>query len=85
MKSKTPVLTVNEINEVIIGLLKEGLDKFCFGEYKDETKYPVALTKTKIKSDNKNYEYTINMSAKKDESGKLKSAMITIARKEFNK
>lgn len=36
MKSETPVLTIDEMNEVIIKLLKGRLDKFCFGEYKDE-------------------------------------------------
>ena len=34
-------LITEQLNEVIIGNINDSLQKFCFGEYREEEKYPV--------------------------------------------
>ena len=71
-------LKIDELNEEIIGIINDSLQKFCFGEYLQENKYPVVFTKTRITINKKETEFKISCRMHKNKEGLLKHAMVTI-------
>ena len=71
-------LKIDELNEVIIGTIKDSLQKFCFGEYQDEQKYPVVFTKTNIIINEQEIQYKTSCKMHKNKLGVLRHVMVTI-------
>ena len=69
---------IEELNEVIIGNIKDSLQKFCFGEYQEEEKYPVVFTKTTITINDQAMEFKISCRMHKNKEGLLRHVMVTI-------
>ena len=73
-------LRIDELNEVIISTINDSLQKFCFGEYKEEEKYPVVFTKTNVTINEQESEFKISCRLHKNKLGLLRHVMITIER-----
>ena len=71
-------LKIDELNEVIIGNIKDSLQKFCFGEYQEEEEYPVVFTKTTVSIDDQEKEFKISCRMDKNKEGLLRHVMVTI-------
>lgn len=71
----------DEENEQIIETIIKTLNNFCFGEYKDEPNYPIALTNTKITSATGVMEFNISCKLQKNKEGMLSHVMVSIANK----
>ncbi len=56
---------VTEINQAIVDHINNALQAFCFGEYEEETTYPVALTKIQITSAEGKAKFSVMITAKK--------------------
>ena len=69
---------IDELNEVIIGNIYDSLQKFCFGEYQKEEKYPVVFTKTTVTNNELQIEFKISCRMHKNKLGVLRHAMVTI-------
>ena len=67
-----------ELNELIIGNINDSLQKFCFGEYQDQEKYPVVFTKTTITINDQEMEFKISCRMHKNKKGLLRHVMVTI-------
>ena len=67
-----------ELNEVIIDNINDSLQKFCFGEYREEEKYPVVSTKTTITINDQEMEFKISYRMHKNKDGLLRHVMVTI-------
>ena len=72
------VLKTEELNEVVIGNINDSLQKFCFGEYQEEEKYPVVFTKTTITINDQEMEFKISYRMHKNKDGLLRHVMVTI-------
>lgn len=70
--------TTDKINEQLIQLITSNLNKFCFGEYKDEINFPVALTKSTVKTGAAEREFSVSWRMNKNEEGELESVKIII-------
>lgn len=59
------ILPVTELNHAVIAHINNALNEFCFGRFKEEEDYPVAMTKTQITSGDATAELNISVDAKK--------------------
>ncbi len=59
---------VAEINQAIVDHINNALQAFCFGEYEEETTYPVALTKMQITSVEGHAKCNVMITAKKKDA-----------------
>ena len=80
---KTDKLNINkfsadEENKQIIVAIKNKLNDFCFGEYKNEPNYPITLTNTKITSAAGEIEFNISCKLLKNKEGMLRQVVVTI-------
>ena len=71
-------LNIDKLNEVIIENINDSLQKFCFGEYQEEEKYPVVFTKTKVTINDQAMEFKISCRMHKNKEGLLRHVMVTI-------
>ena len=71
-------LKIDELNEQIIGSINDSVQKFCFGEYQAEEKYPVVFTKTTITINDQEMEFKILYRMHKNKEGLLRHVMVTI-------
>lgn len=69
---------IEKLNEVIIGNINDSLQKFCFGEYQQEEKYPIVFTKTTITINEQEFIFKISCRLHKNKEGLLRHAMVTI-------
>lgn len=69
---------IEELNEVIISNINDSLQKFCFGEYQEEEKYPVVFTKTIVTINDQDMEFKISCRMHKNKKGLLRHVMVTI-------
>ena len=69
---------IEELNKVIIGNINDILQKFCFGEYQKEEKYPVVFTKTTITINDQEMEFKISCRMHKNKKGLLRHVMVAI-------
>lgn len=77
MKEKKEI-GVDEINQSIIDHITNALNKFCFGEYKEETDYPEVLIKVKIESSGVKTTYDLAISLRKNLQGILQRSNISV-------
>ena len=71
-------LITEHLNEVIIGNINDSLQKFCFGEYREEEKYPVVSTKTTLTINDQEKELKLSCRMHKNKEGLLRHIMVTI-------
>ena len=71
-------VNIDELNKVIIENINDSLQKFCFGEYKEEEIYPIVLTKTKTITSAQVNEFKISYRLHKNKIGMLRHLMIVI-------
>ena len=71
-------IKIDELNEVIIGTINDSLQKFCFGEYKEEEKYPVVFTKTTAAINEQQIEFYISCMMHKNKEGMLRHFKFTV-------
>ena len=71
-------IKIEELNQLIIGNINDSLQKFCFGEYQAEEKYPVVFTKTTITINDQEMEFKISCRMHKKKEGLLRHVMVTI-------
>ncbi len=71
-------LKIDRINEEIIATITNSLQKFCFGEYQAEEKYPIVFTKTKVTINDQEMEFKISCRMHKNKEGLLRHVMVTI-------
>ena len=69
---------IEGLNEVIISNINDSIQKFCFGEYQEEEKYPVVFTKTIITINDQEMEFKISCRMHKNKKGLLRHVMVTI-------
>ncbi len=69
---------VGELNQSIIGHITNALNSFCFGECKEETDYPVALTKVEIESSGIKTEYDLSIRLHKNSKGILQNSSVRV-------
>lgn len=77
-KLKIKKFSVDEENQHIIDSITKTLNNFCFGEYKDEPNYPIALTNTKITSPAGVMEFNILCKLHKNKEGMLRHVIVSI-------
>ena len=69
---------IEDLNKVIIGNINDSLEKFCFGEYQMEEKYPVVFTKTTLIINDQEKKLKMSCRMHKNKEGLLRHIMVTI-------
>ena len=71
-------LKIDKLNEVIIENINDSLQKFCFGEYQEEEKYPVVFTKTTLTIDDRKKEFKLSCRMYKNKEGLLSHIVVQL-------
>lgn len=75
----------DEKNEQLIEIINSKLNEFCFGEYKNDLQYLVALTKSLVTVGDKQISFDISCRLRKNKNGMIKNALIYINETEEKK
>jgi len=71
-------IDVDELNQSIVEHVSNALNSFCFGEYKETTVYPVAITKVTIESSGIKKRYNLRIRQNKNSMGMLKTVDVSV-------